>query len=154
MTNFLNNLFGLTENASVAGPGGDGVSGGNNGPGGIGNNRYNEYAQIGMVPGVPTVQPATVYAAGGSLHGRVPINYSGYMGIDIANLPRPIQGGHGDLYSFRVRAPAVPSRSMGINEIAYQIQRNNSSMDFINGAAPPVPTNGWLPPALSVPFEQ
>jgi hypothetical protein len=128
------------------------MTGGNNGPGGIGNNPNSDYADLALIPGIPSVHFASVYAAGGSAHGRVPINYSG-GGWDIAGQIRPIQGGFGDLYSFRVHAPAIPYRSMGKNEIAYQIQRNISGDSMILASAPPVPTNGWLPPALQLPFD-
>lgn len=145
MTNFLNNLFGFQEQGVVR-------EGGTAAPGGIGNNP-STWGNISMIPGVPSIQYGAIYAAGGSLHGRTPLMYSGTDDIDIAHQIRPVQGGHPDLYSFRVHAPAVPSRSMGVNEIAYQIQRNISSVDMVGAAAPPVPTNGWLPPALQVPLD-
>lgn len=151
-TNFLNNWFGMNEDAAVTGNGGDGMTGGNNGPGGIGNTADSPYADLKLAPGVPSVMFGSVYAAGGQMHGRTPINYSG-GGWDIAGQIRPYQGGHPDLYSFRVHAPAIPSRLMGPGEIAYQIQRNISGDWNIYASAPPVPTNGWLPPALQVPLE-
>lgn len=152
LTNFLNNWFGLNAEPGVAGSGGDASGVANSGPGGVGNNPESTYADLKLAPGVPSVMAASVYAAGGELHGRTLMNYSG-GGWDIAGQIRPIQGGFGDLYSFRVHAPPVPKRMMGANEIAYQIQRNISGDANIAMSAPPVPTNGWLPPALQVPFD-
>lgn len=155
LVNFLNNLIGVENARNAHGSGGATTGEGNNGPGGIGNNT-SSYASVKLAPGVPSVMPGDeIYAAGGSLHGRAPMNYGGRIngGWEIAGQIRPIQGGFGDLYSFRVHAPAVPMVSMGANEIAFQIQRRPDQQTWI-ASAPPVPTNGWLPPALSIPFEQ
>lgn len=151
MTNFLNNLFQMSERGVTRGPGGSGGmgEGANNGPGGIGNNPSDpRYNQMGLVPGVPTVQPAVLWGPPG--YGRNLMNYSGH-GWNIAGTIYPPQGGHPDLYSFREHAPAIPSRLAGANEIAWQIFRNGTYDEYIQIKAPPVPSAGWVPPGAQLP---
>lgn len=92
------------------------------------------YVQNEMVGGTPSIQPSTIYRAPTCAFRYAPIAW----------LQQPYQHGINDLYSYRVRAPAVPYGTIPYNETAVQIFRNGSAVgEDIVLSAPPIPTGAF-----------
>lgn len=103
---------------------------------GVGHN-LSTYPNDIEVTGPSSQMPATVW--------RAPVYtsmYGGPHGEDIAWRPGRFQSPP-DTLSWRVHAPAVPSRYAGYEEIAYQIHRNGTSVEYITLKAPPIPIGGY-----------
>lgn len=85
------------------------------------------------VGGIPSVQPASILKAPGHT----------YKYGEVAWLQGPYQGGHPDLYSWRVKAPGHASSIFPPSETATQIYRNGHvvASGFQLGA-PPIPYGG------------